>query len=426
MSFAERLCVVWFLFILVPGCASTNVAPLQEASDFVQSADEKEVLRQGQESVALLSAQGMFLEDAALQSYIDEIGKRITPAGLPPELRVQFRVVREPTINAFAFPQGAIQLHMGLLARLENEAQLALVMAHEITHVTHRHALRNYRSLANKTVAAKIAEVALLPAAVAVGGGGAGNLVGLLLNLGYAASVTGYGRDMEEQADREGLELIAAAGYPVEEAARTFELLSEGEDPGDLDNFFYGSHPLNQQRSNYTQKRVASGEVRSQPGASARAEAYLGATQGIVYQNIRLRLRARHYAYAAEEAATAIRRRGPSALLYYALGEAHRLSAEDPDGAAREQALRKRRNPEPADFTEHQARVGQELDAAEEQFRRALELDADLPLTHRGLGLVAHQRGDRGAARAELSIFLASNPGPQERRPIERILKELE
>lgn len=426
MSRSGSLRAVLLLLFLVPACASTNVAPLQQSSDFAQSEDEREILRQGEESVALLAAQGMFLEDPALQSYIDEIGKRITPAGLPAELHVQFKVVREPTINAFAFPQGAVQLHMGLLVRLENEAQLALVMAHEVTHATHRHALRNYRNLANKTVAAKIAELALLPAAVAAGGGGAANLVGLLLNMGYAASVTGYGREMEEQADREGLQLIAAAGYPVEEAARTFELLSEGEDPGGLDNFFYGSHPLNQERSRYTQERVASGDVRSQPGASARAEAYRGATEGIVYQNIRLRLRARHYAYAAEEAETAIRRRGKSALLHYALGEAHRLAAEDPDGAAREQALRKRRNPEPADFTEHQGRVGQELDAAEEQFRRALELDPSLPLPHRGLGLAAHQRGDRATARAELSTFLASSPGPQERRPVERILKELE
>jgi predicted Zn-dependent protease len=420
------LCIKGALLLLTSGCASTSIPPLKESQSFAQTADEQQILREGEESVQLLAAQGMFLEDAALQSYIDGIGARLAPSGLPHAVRLQFRIIREPTINAFALPQGSIQIHMGLLARLENEAQLAHVMAHEITHTTRRHQLRMFRNVQNKTVAAKVAELALLPAAVATGPVGGANLLGLLLNLGYAASITGYGRDMEQEADVEGLRLLAAAGYPVEEAARTFELLNEGEDPGGLENFLYGSHPLNAERSRYTRERVAAGEVRSLPGANARSEAYLSATQSIVYQNIRLRQRARHYAYAVQEAQTAIERRGESALLRYALGESHRLAAEDPDGAAREAALRKRRNPLPEDFTAHQERVGAELDAAEKELRRALELDPALALAHRGLGLAARQRGDRATARAELAAFLASHPSPQERRPIERILKELQ
>jgi predicted Zn-dependent protease len=103
-------------------------------------------------------------------------------------------------MNAFSLLQGGIYIHAGLLARLDNEAQLAHVLAHEITHTVKRHQLKFVRSMKNKTVAAKLAEIVLAPAAGAFAGGGGANLISTLIGLTYAASVTGYGRENEEEA----------------------------------------------------------------------------------------------------------------------------------------------------------------------------------------------------------------------------------
>jgi predicted Zn-dependent protease len=386
--------------------------------------DERKLIRQADAYEAELRSQGLLYQDPELQAYVDGVATKLLPS-LPPGVRFRFHVLREPTINAFALPQGAIQLHLGLLARLDNEAQLAHVLGHEITHTVNRHHLRFVRSLQNKTVAAKIASMAILPPAAFFGGGGVANLANLILGLSYAAAVTGYGREMEQEADHDGLRLMAGAGYPVEEAGQVFERLNEIEDPGALENFFYGSHPANSDRARYTRELVAKGFATSLPGADAHAERYQGATRKVALENVRLRLRAKHYAYARQEAETALARRGDDPWLRYYVGEAHRLAAEDPKGAAREHAFRKREQPDDDLVESYEKRASEELDAAAAAFRHALELDPSLAIAHRGLGLVARQRGDRETARRELDAYVQAVPASTERRWIDRILREL-
>ncbi len=151
---------------------------------------------------------------------MENVGRKLVPALAAQKVQFHFAVLRDPSMNAFSLLQGGIYVHAGLLARLDNEAQLAHVLAHEITHTVKRHQLKFVRSTKNKTVAAKLAEIVLAPAAGAFAGGGGASLVSSLIGLTYAASVTGYGRENEEEADLEGLRLMAAAGYRAEEAPR--------------------------------------------------------------------------------------------------------------------------------------------------------------------------------------------------------------
>src|SRR4051794_38754124 len=88
-----------------------------------------------------LERQGMVLHDSAFDGYLTEVGLSMLPAGSAPErVKFQFHVVRDPMANAFALPNGSIYVNSGLISLLENEDQLASVLAHEITHVTDRHA----------------------------------------------------------------------------------------------------------------------------------------------------------------------------------------------------------------------------------------------------------------------------------------------
>lgn len=406
-------------------CATTRLPPVShEGAGFGQDEEERELARQADEYERDLARQGLFLQDPGLQAYVNSVGARLIPAGVPSQVRFRFHVVRDPTMNAFAMCQGAVQIHVGLMARLENEAQLAHVMAHEITHTVHRHQLRFLHSLQNKTVAAKVASIAMVPSALVLGP--LASLTDLALGLSYAAAVTGYGRDLEQEADLEAVRLVAAAGYAVSESPRLFRRLNEVADPGALENFFYGSHPLNAQRETYLREVIESGEVASRPGASANAAAYQRETRPLVVENIRLRLQARHYAYARQEAEAAIDVRGESAELRYYLGEGHLYAARDPDGAAREEAFRRRKPTDPELFAAYEKRVPEEIVAAENEFRRVLDLDRGFALAHRGLGLAAYQRGDRATARRELEAFLAAGPDPSERRSAERLLGELQ
>jgi predicted Zn-dependent protease len=410
--------------ITAAGCSATRLPPASESSaHYAEAQDERDLILQADEYEKELDRKGFFLRDPELQAYIDQVGAKLLPAGIPPSMRFRFHVVRDPTMNAFAMCQGAVQVHVGLLARLDNEAQLAHVMAHEITHAVHRHQLRFLHSLQNKTVAAKVASIALVPSALVLGP--LASLTDLALGLSYAAAVTGYGRDLEQEADLEALRLVARAGYPVEESPRLFARLNEIAGPGALENFFYGSHPLNAQREAYTRDIVERGLVASAPGSSTHSAVYKQKTSRVVIENIRLRLQARHYEYARQEAQAAIDQRGETAELRYFLGDAHLYMARDPDGAAREAAFRKRESPGADLFKAFEERAPQELMQAEAEFRRALALDSRFALAHRGLGYAAYERGDREAARRELQRFLASDPPPGERRSAERLLEEV-
>ena len=407
-------------------CATTKVAPLTDsASGYAAEEDESALIRQAEEYEQKLRAQGLIYEDPELQQYLDGVCRKLVPQAAADRVQFHFAVVREPTINAFSLPQGGIYLHAGLLARLENEAQLAHVVGHEITHTVKRHQLTFVRSLQNKTVAAKVAQMVLVPAAVAFGGGVGGNLVSSVLGLTYVAAVTGYGRENEEEADAEGLKLAAASGYRVQEAPRLFAVLNEVEDPGALQTFFYSDHPANQTRARYTQALLDSGTISIPAQGVTNGEAYQNATRGVAQENIHLRLQKGHYQYALAEAEAGLARRGDDAWLHYYAGEAHRQIAADPEGAAREQVMRHRKEADKALIESLKQRAGEERAAARAAYLRALELDPTLALAHRGIGLVAYQQGDKQTTRDELQAYLRGTQKVTDKRYIEKILAEV-
>jgi predicted Zn-dependent protease len=413
----SALCVLTAL----AACKTTELPSVtEEPAAYGSEEDEQRLIEQSQLLEDSLRRQGLLLRSPAVQEYVSAVGARLVPPDVPEELKFHFGVLREPTINAFSLANGGIYFHVGLLTRLENEAQLAHVLAHEIAHTIHRHQLEFLRHAENRITAAKVAQVLLMPPAAMYGASG---LTGMMINLTLLASVNGFGREEEREADREALRMIAAGGYPVEQSPQLFELLQEVEDAGALESFFYASHPANVDRARYTRELVASGEIESLPGATDRRDAYLQATRGLLLENVRLRLSAAHYRYAAQEAQRALGRTDDDALLYYYIGEAHRRAAADPEGAAREEAFRTRRRPDDELVERFRNQVGEELAAAVEAYRRALELDPALAVAHRGLGLAAHEQGDSDVARRELTTYLELEPEARDRIYIEWILE---
>jgi tetratricopeptide (TPR) repeat protein len=171
---------------------------------------------------------GLVLHDPDLQSFIDSVGNRVLgDRPVPEKVTYRFLVLRDPMVNAFALPNGSVYITTGLLTLLENEAQLAGVLGHETAHIYERHPYIENRSIRKKTVASEI----IAAAAACVPGGyatwlataAAANVSTLLL----VESVYGYSRELESQADQDGLAAMTVADYNPHAMAVAFELLDQ-------------------------------------------------------------------------------------------------------------------------------------------------------------------------------------------------------
>jgi hypothetical protein len=180
------------------------------------------------------------LPNKEVQNYVQRIGEsvipahqKLLPAGDPQKIPFKFYVVSDKDVNAFATANGIIVINSGMIMMLENEAQLAAVLAHEISHATQEHTWRQLNKDKGKRTAIAIGGIA----AAAFG------LYGVhdILQLTLAAMQNGYNRRLENQADRIGLEYLAAAGYDPREAPRVWKLMAKkyGDAPT---NFFWSSH----------------------------------------------------------------------------------------------------------------------------------------------------------------------------------------
>jgi thiamine biosynthesis protein ThiS len=175
----------------------------------------------GEESAAQVRKQMTVINDPVLTAYVNKVGKRLVASqeaqqsGFP----FTFEVVADPSINAFALPGGHMFIHTGLLKSVDNEAQLAGVMGHEMSHVILRHGT-------NQASKANLIE---LPAALAAQMAGKGSLMGQLAQLGIGLGANSvllkFSRNAESQADLMGSHLMAESGYDPMEMARFFNKL---------------------------------------------------------------------------------------------------------------------------------------------------------------------------------------------------------
>ena len=146
--------------------------------------------------------------DAKTQEYVRDLGDSLIPAGAKgttKALEFRFFVIEDSSINAFALPDGTVIVNTGLLAAVENEAQLAFVLSHEIAHVLQAHSWREVHETRAQRVTLLIVGIAA--------GAYIGDLGLFLAELGMASVVNGHQRELENQADRLGLQNIIEHGY---------------------------------------------------------------------------------------------------------------------------------------------------------------------------------------------------------------------
>lgn len=170
----------------------------------------------GREMYTELLENGLVYKDKELQAYIDRVGKRLVANSDQPDESFTFTVVDSPDINAFATPGGYVYINRGLLAFLDDEAELAGVLGHEIGHVTARHSGRQKAAGAGNT----FVSITLLILT------GSGNLA-TASNMYGTELISGYGRDMELEADSLGAKYMYSAGYDTESLIEVIGVLKD-------------------------------------------------------------------------------------------------------------------------------------------------------------------------------------------------------
>jgi predicted Zn-dependent protease len=228
-------------------------------------------------------------ENPAVADYVTRIGQSLARNSDRPDVNYTFTLLDSQDINAFATPGGYIYVNRGLLAYLDSEAELAGVLAHEIAHITERHASR--QDWMNKGSGVAAAVVGIL-AAVGTGSGAVGSVTQDAASMAGTAMVRGYGRDMELEADREGARFMHKTGYDPQamlevlgalkdqESFARLRAKKEGKQPVGYHGVF-STHPRNDER--LKEVIAAAGKLDDGKQRDARAEAFRRVTEGLKF-----------------------------------------------------------------------------------------------------------------------------------------------
>ena len=236
MNLIRRL-LLYPTFVLVslssmlPSCARNPVTGKQEFM-LLSEADE---IKMGKEAdVSIVQMYGIY-NDKKLAKYVNDLGQKLAKISHRPQLTYEFKVMDSPVINAFALPGGYVYVTRGILAYLNNEAELAGVMGHEIGHVAARHSAEQYSKSYIANLGLGVGS--MLSKDVARFAGLAAQGLGLLF--------LKFSRDDERQADMLGVDYATKIGYDAREMSNFFATLDKMQsknNQGGLPDWF-STHP---------------------------------------------------------------------------------------------------------------------------------------------------------------------------------------
>ena len=379
---------------------------------------------------------GLVYREPELNAFVDRVGRSL----LKPEETLenvvwQFRVMRNPAVNAFALANGSIYVFTGLLARVENEAQLVGVLAHEIIHVRNRHSYLSYRSYRKKVLTVNI-----LSAAAGILGGGLE--VGMAAQFMLALSVIGYSRELEKEADLDGAQLMTRSPYDPKEMIAALDCLRQKYEVGLDGEPFYGDHPKTNARIAYLNEWLSkSASKRETESAGLSKEDYQKNVAEVTRHNIQLAIDAGLYRTATTLGKRLVATQPELASNLTALANAYTALgprtldplAEEKSGQGKKEA-RKRRSKltlQEEERTLAATPAGQERQKinqaeAEKLYRRATELEPNYPLAWRGLGELFEKQKQSSQSIEAYRKYLELRPAAMDRLMIMRRIKTLE
>ncbi len=274
--FQARLVLFWLTLAvllagLYPGCARNPVTGGRQ----IALISEQQEIQMGREAHPQVLQQYGRLENSQVQSYVNNIGQKLAGVSHRPELEWHFTVVDVPVVNAFALPGGYIYVTREIMAYMNNEAELAGVLGHEIGHVTARHSVE------------QISKAQLFSLGLGVGSiiSPTFQQLSALAETGVGLLFLKYGRDDERQSDELAVQYTLASGYDPREFVGFFEVFERlQEESGQVLPNWLSTHPSPPDRIRRTREQVQQA-MAQRPATDLRVarEPYLQRLDGIVY-----------------------------------------------------------------------------------------------------------------------------------------------
>ena len=275
-----------FLTITVSGCVSLQTNPVSGNKRVYGYSWDKEK-QIGQQADREIIAQYGLYDDQELANYVDRLGQELLEVShfnrkdTPPEYRnteFTFRVLNSPVVNAFALPGGYVYVTRGLLGHLKNEAQLMVVLGHEIGHVAARHASQRVAEQQFGQLA--IIGGAVLGQSLGFDGGNIAQLSGQTAQLLFLS----YSRGDERESDKLGVEYSAMEGYEAAEGAKFFTSLKRiSEKAGHNIPSHLSSHPDPGEREQNIPMMAREWESKGYSMSKVNKDVFLENIDGLMY-----------------------------------------------------------------------------------------------------------------------------------------------
>lgn len=379
--------------LMIGGCATVDVPRIGQV-DYKVEDDERRMQKRADEACEKLDESSHLYRDLKLENYLTEFANNLLPENIKPWLKVSVKVLNEPSLNAFALPNGRIYIHAGMLAAIDNEAQLASLLGHEMTHIINRHQLKHFRSIINKS--------AFLSSVGGIMGAAGGDLAVVFTELAVVSSVYGYSRDLEVEADTSGFSMMMAAGYDINEAPKLFEHLKEFIDDEEIKlPFFFSDHPSVVARVESFKGLIA--QNKGQSGArKVNQEPYEAMTSQLILNDVEL-CRERGMFQAGKRLLDKFVSKNPSdARAYFYLGELYREWQYD--------QKKKKRNKD------------EDYKQALTLYNKAISLDGQYAEAFKGRARVYQRQGNALEAKADFKKYLELKPNAGDKSYIEKFL----
>ncbi len=365
------------LCCLTTGCTSTKTMPANR----MLTADLKEqmIWRRAKLEQDAIHDSGILYRDADLENYLNHIAAKLQENSGTRVPSIKIKVIKDPTLNAFAFPNGVIYIHSGILARMENEAQLAALLSHEMVHCIHRHYMMAQQSIENRTLApgSPLQEVTKVQ-----------NIIGRRI------STCRFTRELEIEADRVGLDLMVKSNYDPKEILTLFELMQlEIEVEGIREPYFFGTHPNVRQRIKSVNHWLAK-NYRDKITGVINAEKYQSRISRLSLDNVRMDLRRGRFSIAQKTVEKLLVRMPDDARAYYLLGEILRQRGRHDDAAA-----------------------------AIKYYQKSILLNPSFPEPHKSIGLMHYKDGEKSLAKKYFESCLLLSPDAIDKAYIQGYLK---
>ena len=268
---------LWLSSMTAAGCVfGCATDPVTGKKQFMLVSEDTEVQIDKQYSPVQFSSDFGEVQDSQLNRYVSEVGNKMAAGSHRPHMPYSFRVVNATYVNAYAFPGGSIAATRGIMLELDNEAELASLLGHELGHVNARHAAEQMSK--GQLTQALVGGISVLAGTQSAA---LGDLAGQLGQISAGALLAKYSRDNEREADALGMQYMVGAGYGSEGFVGLMEMLNTlSKHKSSTVDLLFATHPMSQERYD-TAVRDANTKYQSALKGPLNRDRYMDHTAGL-------------------------------------------------------------------------------------------------------------------------------------------------